>query len=411
MADTKKLLSSDSITILSLFLIALFVYWGGLIVHADALFPQSNWQYFTYYSKALLSGHLHFTIDPPNKFDLSVFNGKLYMHFPPFPSILFMPLVKLFGLDLPDRFFSVLLGSFNGVLFYILLLKLSKYDLISLTPKTRIFCVIYYLFGTVHFYLSITGNPWEFAHIVCNTLVLLSLIAAFSRLYAIATLLYVAILFTRTHIFLSFPILIGIYLWQEKENNNLKQLTYQMAPYFLIAIGGICLLLVFNYIRFEDALENGISYHMMHSIFKENFLRYGYFHWAYIPRNINALLIALPVTSTTFPFFSFNPKGLSIFIASPLYLYLFLSFRKNYHTMAWILWTGILLTLIPILLLMGTGEAQFGHRYTSDIQVFLILLVIIGMNFCTSRLSIALIIISILMNTYGAIWFTTYFAL
>jgi len=331
------------------------------------------------------------------------------MHFPPFPAVLLMPLVKLFGLELPDRFVSVLLGSFNGVLFYILLLKLCKNARVSLTSKIRLFLAIFYLFGTVHFYLSITGNPWEFAHIVCNTLVLLSLLAAFSRHYAIATLLYVAILFTRTHIFLSFPILIGIYLWQEKKNNSLKQLTYHMVPYFLIAIGGICLLLVFNYMRFEDALENGISYHMMHPIFKEKFLRYGYFHWAYIPRNINALLIALPVTSTTFPFLSFNPKGLSIFIASPLYLYIFRSFRENYRAMAWVLWTGIFLALIPILLLMGTGEAQFGHRYTSDIQIFLILLVILGMNFRTSRLSIALIIISILMNIYGAIWFVTYF--
>ena len=100
------------------FLLGLAVYGLGLLLHAESPLEQSRWPYFVYYAHALLQGQLHFAEAPPAMLDLARFEGRLYMHHPPFPAALLAPLVAVFGLELSDRLMSVLLGSLNGASFY-----------------------------------------------------------------------------------------------------------------------------------------------------------------------------------------------------------------------------------------------------------------------------------------------------
>jgi len=393
------------------FSLALAVYWGGLIWHTGKIFPQSKWPYFVYYAKSLLDGHLYFTNIPPALADLSFFQNKVYMHFPPFPALLLIPLVKIFGLGLSGRFICVLLAAINGVLFFKLLQELNRKQLVEVSLELMAGMTIFFLFGTVHFYCAITSNPWEFAHIVCNFLILLSLLTTLYRKYYLTAILYVAVLFTRTHIFLSAPVVIALYFYLEhREKKSWQDIFKEGIKYLLIMVAGVILLFVFNYARYGNILENGITYHKMHPLFRERFLEYGYFDLAYLGRNLKSLLWQSPLLINKFPFFTFTPKGLSIFLASPLYLYLLVSLRKKNIKFKALLWSGILLALIPILLLMGTGEFQFGHRYSSDLQVFLCLLVIFGLRFKITKTALYLIIFSVLMNIYGAFWFVSRFA-
>jgi hypothetical protein len=362
------------------FCLALFVYWGCLIVHTGNLFPQSKWPYFVYYAQALLDGHLYFTNIPPSIADLSLYQGKVYMHFPPFPSFLLLPLVKLFGLSMSGRFICVLLGAINGALFFKLLRTLNEKKIFEISLKLAVFTTIFFLFGTVHLYCSITSNPWEFAHIVCNFLLISSLILALNRKHEAALIVYSAILFTRTHIFLTLPVIFFLYWYLEEKAGKTEGEILKRAVFSaIIPLVGIILLLLFNYVRFEDIFENGIRYHQMHPMFRVRFEELGYFNFAYLPINLKAMFLQLPVLIDKFPYLSFTPKGLSLFAASPLYIYLFLSLRKEYAAKSAVLWGCTLLALVPILLLMGTGEFQFGHRYSSDLQVFLCVLVLIGL--------------------------------
>jgi hypothetical protein len=172
----------------------------------------------------------------------------------------------------------------------------------------------------------------------------------------------------------------------------------------------VFLLLAFNYARFDNVFENGISFHRMHPLFRERFERYGYFNTAYVGRNLFAMFLQLPVPTERFPFFSFSPKGLSIFLASPLYLCAVSAFRRKRLSLALPIVTVVALSLVPVFLLMGTGEFQFGHRYSSDLQVLLCLLVILGLKKGMNRTSLALLALSVLMNSYGAWWFVSRFA-
>jgi hypothetical protein len=394
-----------------LLLAGLAVYAGGLWLHTGEILPQSRWPYFAYYAQALLDGQLHFSQLPPARLDLSEFDGRLYMHFPPFPAVLLAPFVAVFGVEIADRLLCATLGAVNGVGFYFLLGALDREALIRMSERARIFLSLFFLFGTVHFYLAITSNPWELAHVVCNALVIVALALTLRRRMALAALALAAILFTRTHVFLVAPVLAGIF-WrlEARDGSDAAPRIRQLLPFAAIGCAAVGALLVFNEARFGDPFENGVRYHAMHESFRERYSRLGYFDVAYLGQNLHALLLRLPVPSSGFPWLSFQTEGLSLFLASPLYLYLFASLRRPTRSLATLLWGGIVLASVPILLLMGTGENQFGHRYSSDLEVLLILLTFLGMGMQVTRTSLALLGASILMNAWGAWWFVSHYA-
>ena len=394
-----------------LFAAALGITWTGLWLHTGEPFPQSKWPYFVYYARALLDGHLHFTVAPPALLDLARFEGELYMPFPPFPALIFAPLVEIFGLGLSDRFLCVLIGATNGVAFHTLLGALDRRGVLPVPESARLFLTLFFLFGTVHLYLATTGNPWELAHVVCNALVLWALWLAIQRRYVLSAALYVAILFTRSHVFLTAPIVVALYwVLEGREGRDVRSRALGLVPIAAVWIVGVALLLAFNAARFGDPFENGISHHLMHEAFRGRYARYGYFDVAYLPRNLGVLLLSAPGLRGELPFLTFSPKGLSLFLTSPLYLYLLRSVRRPHRDLALVLWAGVALAAVPILLLMGTGELQFGHRYSSDLQVFLILLTFLGMGARVPRPASVLLAASIGMNAIGAHWFVASYA-
>ncbi len=208
------------------------------------------------------------------------------------------------------------------------------------------------------------------------------------------------------------PIVAGLHLWADRREDGRTEVDWRTwTPLALIATLGVAGLLGFNYVRFGDVFENGASHHAMHEAFRANFETYGYFHPHYLGRNLRALLWLTPVAKPGFPYFTFTPEGLSIFLASPLYLWAFANLRSSASRgFAWGCALAPLPPLVPILLLIGTGELQFGHRYTSDVQVFGVLLVALGLGTRVSPLAWLGLALSIAMNAYGAAWFVSSYA-
>lgn len=391
--------------------LGLVVYGLGLVLHAGTPLAQSRFPYFVYYAHALLQGQLHFAEAPPALLDLARFQGRLYMHHPPFPALLMLPWLALFGLGVPDRLLCVAIGALNGGAFYALLARLDDVRALRTSEAARALLTLCFLFGSVHFYLAVTGNPWELAHVVCNGLVLLTLHLGLSRRHAAAALALVAILFTRSHVFAIAPALFAaVWLREARATPDPRQRLRGLAPPLLIALAGVALLLAFNTARFGDPFENGVRFHVMDEMFRARFEATGYFDWSYLPRNLRALLWLLPTPTAEFPWLRLSPEGLSVFVASPIYLYLFASLRRETRREAALLWAALLPPLVPVLLLMGTGELQFGHRYSSDVQVFALLLCALGMRGRASRLAIALAALSIATNALGAAWFVSRYA-
>ena len=139
---------------------------------------------------------------------------------------------------------------------------------------------------------------------------------------------------------------------------------------------------------------------------------YGLFNLVHLPGNLYYFLLAppLPVFRDDIshvlrpPYIIADPWGMSIFITSPYYLYLFFG---SYHSrLMKILWITIIAIAIPIFLYYGIGYIQFGYRYALDFLPFLFLMLLLVPKQRCDKLSWGfktLIIASSFINLYFSV--------
>ena len=149
----------------------------------------------------------------------------------------------------------------------------------------------------------------------------------------------------------------------------------------IVSIGLPCLvaltlLLLYNHARFGDAFDQGYAKQLVlpHAAAAR---AQGMFSLHHLPGNLYHLLLASPVAvrrdnvsmMLTAPFVVANPWGMSIFLTSPCFLYLF-GLRYPDATSRLLL-LAVFVIALPILLYYGSGFRQFGYRYALDFAPFL----------------------------------------
>lgn len=347
--------------------------WGGSPVRL------SNAPYFQYLADAFLHGQLHLRLMPPTTHDLVFFNGQYYLYWPPFPAVMMIPLVALFGVDFSDVFLTIFIGAFNVGMVAILLNTAQQHSIIQLPAIKRAWLVIFFAFGTVHLTLAPQGNVWFTAQLIGFAFVLIAYWAAIGlngqRAYWVAGVAMTLAMLTRNHMLFA-GIWPAWYLlnrtWKENRSALVKYILIGITP---VLIGG-GLLIAYNIARFGSPLEMGLDYHQMSSLFRADYDRYGAFHIHYLPINFYYQYIRYP-----FPVTSESFLGGSLFLLSPLFFAALWSLWKDRRQLStWFLFASILMVDIPILLLMGTGWVQFGPRYTLDFTVPLLLLTANGIK-------------------------------
>jgi hypothetical protein len=153
-------------------------------------------------------------------------------------------------------------------------------------------------------------------------------------------------------------------------------LVSMMLPVFFMAI----LLGIYNYIRFGNLLEFGYSNQDLVIESLRTARNYGLFSIIHIPGNVYYSLLAMPLPVfrynmshvLKFPFIARDAWGMSIFITSPYFFYLF--FLKHKDILSKILIFVILVSVVPIYMYYGIGYVQFGYRYLLDLMPFIFLL-------------------------------------
>jgi hypothetical protein len=343
------------------------------------LFKQSDYAYFNYLADSLLHGQTWLKEIPSLTKDLSIYNGKYFLYWPPFPAILMVPFIAVFGIQFNDVIFTILIGAINIGLLAQLLRSACRIDFLHLSKVQRAILVFFFAFGTVHFTLPPFGKVWMTASLVGFTCVLLAYLFAFtlkgSKAWFFTGLALSAAMLTRSNLIFTgiFPFLYILY--QQKPWKRLAVLV-KIALGILPLIITLTFYFFYNQIRFGDPFETGLTYHNMSAFFQSDYSRYGLFNIHYVPINLYYQYIFYP-----FPLRTESLMGGSLFLLSPLFLGLFNSFRKpRSKILVLALLASILFTNIPILFLMGTGWTQFGPRYTLDFTVPLLLLTALGIE-------------------------------
>jgi len=361
--------------------------------------------YFNDLADAFLKGRLYLE-SPDSTMDLTLFNDRWYVAFPPLAAILMLPLVAKYGpVGFSTVVFTIFFASVSVTLIYLILKQLSKLGWSQLHTRDNLWLVVLFAVGTIHWYMSIAGKVWYISRILTVTFFALATLLTFKNHHPVWVGAACGIAMTaRPNIVLLWPFLLGIYAQHLQDQNSLNlsklfQWTVLTAFPITMAVGG---LFWYNHLRFGNYLDFGYTT-MNVGVNIATIQTYGQFHPAFIPFNLKYMFLALPRASKScggklVP----DPQGISIFLTTPALIYLVKAFRpKLWVTGAW------LAVLLQVgLLLMHTGYAwEFGYRFIMDFMIPLMPLLAIAVGRRASWMFKVLILFGIVVNYLGVLWY------
>src|SRR5688572_24271725 len=95
---------------------------------------------------------------------------KYYVSFPPFPALLFLPAVAVWGLATNDVLLTVLLAPIAPMLLFLVLRRLRARGDTRRSEREDLWMTGLFALGTVYYYSSVLGQVWYTAHIVSSAL-------------------------------------------------------------------------------------------------------------------------------------------------------------------------------------------------------------------------------------------------
>ncbi|MEN9934638.1 MAG: hypothetical protein RLZZ387_1217, partial [Chloroflexota bacterium] len=339
---------------------------------------------------------------PPETLDLVAFGEKLYLLWGPLPGLLLMAPVALLGVEVSDILVTVLCGALNVWLVALVLEAADARGVVPLTRVRRGLLVLFFALGTVHLPLAPLGRVWQLVQLIGFACVAAGYLAALrlrgGPAFLLVGLAFAGALLTRTHMAatLVWPAVFLLYTHRGVGRSRLVGLVALLGAMLALGVG---LLAAYNWARFGNPLETGAAYHLMTESMRPDFERYGYFNLHFVPTNLLFQYVVYP-----FPLGPRTYMGGSLLLLSPLF---FAALARRWEMPRWsylALIASVALTLPPILLLMNTGFAQFGPRYTLDFTVPLLLLTAAGARRWPLWLFAAAVAVSIAHYALGTLF-------
>lgn len=371
------------VLILIIFLAVFNIYYLSNFRHQD------NFKHQVFLASALKKGRCYLLDYPLKYHDIFTFQNKKYTAFTPFPIILLLPFVTFFGQNTNQVLISMLLGSLNVIILFLILKKLK------IKNKNIFFTLIAFAFGSLNWYSSVIGTSWFFSHTVAVFALLFSLLLVFNKKFFSAGLLFGFSFSSRYPVLISLPAM----LWLVNIINKKKWLK-ALTWFILGTIPGLGLIFYYNFCRFGNIWKTGYHYaNLAYSGRK----KLPSFSLSYLPRNLSIFLFKGWKIIKKFPFLKPDPQGLSIFLTSPFLIFALMAPKKK--AIIFPLWLGCFLISAVVFSYFLTGWFQFGPRFSLDFLPFLIILTALGMEKIKFDLVKYLFIsLSIVFNLLGVYW-------
>jgi hypothetical protein len=388
--------------LLLIFLAAFLVYGLTAVLVGNTHTPSKS--YFDQLAYAFLDGKI-FLENPSSFTDLTLYNGKWYVAFPPLAAVFMVPLALIFGnYGVNTVLFTIFFAAINVALMFDMLNALSERGWTKLKPKENLWLTILFALGTIHWYMSIVGKVWFISRILALTFMLLAALMAFRRKSPWLIGLAVGLsLLARPNMIFIWPFLLAVY-WQGLNDDH--QFSFRKLLNWVLAnavpiCAAVAGLLYYNWLRFDNVFDFG--YAAMNVSAESGVPQYGQFNLSFIPRNLYYMWLSLPLISESckqrlIP----NVQGISILLTTPPIIYIFRAFKKK----VWVIgaWAALLLQIL--LLSTHTGVAwEFGYRFLMDFIIPLMALIALGAGERVSRLLRGLIIAGIIVNLWGVLWY------
>ncbi|MCB9640532.1 MAG: hypothetical protein H6727_16670 [Myxococcales bacterium] len=349
--------------------------------------------------------------------DISGWKRQYYVSFPPLPAFLMagpMWVLGKMGLDrmrYNDTVFTLFFAALTLAFLFMLLQKLTEKGYSERTFVENALLTALFGFGTVFFFVAVQGTVWF-------TALTLGAFCCMGYLYfgLEARSPFLAGLFLGMG-FLCRPLLLlaGVFfliqLLHDREKgwkNPFSGEVLSKAVVFALPLLAVGLGMMYaNTVRFGNPMEFG---HLYLPAVYDRALQHGLFGWYWVPRNIYAFFLAPPQFVNKAPYVLFNAHGMSLFITTPLFLYLFFKRKHNSGALYMSLVLAALVVMLPAMFYQNTGWVTFGNRFSVDYTAFLVLLLAIS-NVKMDRTFMVLLSWGILINAFGALVFGRQFVI
>lgn len=335
-----------------------------------------------------------------------------FVSFPPAPAVLMLPQTLIHGRIANDVFPTMLIAALILPLCFGTLKRLTAEGLSERSEVDNLWLSLQLSFGTVLFFVAVAGRVWFTAHVVGVALALgYAYFSIGARRPILAGLLLGLATMSRTPMAFMFPFfaleacrVAGGSDWADDFRSGFRKHWRAIAKLWLrfaIPVLAIALLAALhNLVRFDSPTEFGHSYLAVRQ--QPMIEAHGLFDYEYLRRNLSVAFTLLPSFSSDSPYVHISGHGMALWITTPLFLTLLWPRRRGLvHTS---MWASVALVMLPILFYQNSGWVQFGYRFSLDFTVFLVLLLAVG-NRPLGRISKFLIVISIVVNLFGAYTF------
>lgn len=354
-------------------------------------------QHFSQLAQSFISGNLYFKEMPymtSDYDDTSLFNGKYFWPLGVFPSIILMPFVFIFGSSFRQGYISLPFTIINFLFLSVIFEKINGRKMSSLVLSFA------YIFSSAYIMVGSFPFSWYFASVVLSTCMILAVYFTLVNPRPFISGMFFSFAFlTRISASLGVVFFILYYLIFEK-----KIFVKRVIRFAIPVLFGILIFFWYNHARFGNVFETGYRY-QINGIPRVMANRdVGMWSIKHIPTNLYLFLLKTPVIThyeDTKLIHSIRPShwGMSIFITTPIILFLF---RSNFKNMLNVV---LLISAVSIAVFLfgsyGLGAWQYGYRFALDFQIFLFL--IISSVFKDKKMSIftmLFVYFSFLLNLY-----------
>lgn len=384
----------------------------GLIYMFSGDFSVNAPNWFNSYSRQAdmwLNGRLDLEYNIP-WLEIAMFEGRYFISFPPFPSIVMLPFVFFMGVDTPDHLIALVVSLLSLLYAYKIGEKLLD------NKWYAGFLSLFLVVGTNYLHVALWGAVWYIAQ---NMAFLLMLIAFYYALTEkkhhayISLFAMCAAMGTRPFNAVYLPVVLCLIYRRE----NIPFLQY-VRKIFIYAIPALALGLFFmwlNFARFGNIFEFGHNY-LPEFVYDPH----GQFYAGRILSNLRRMFFDFNMTD--FPLF----HGFAFWVASPIFISYLVYYIINICKKRTDKKPGdiedYLILVLPLFVLIHIvafsfhrtlGGHQFGSRYTVDTlaAVYLGLLLIIRRLPLNDRIYINAIpmMFGMLLNFYGTIEFLQFY--
>ena len=315
----------------------------------------------------------------PNLNDALPWHGKAYVIEAPFPALLLLPFVMIWGTATNQTLLAIALAGIAVAAAWELCERLGA------SIDVTFWLVVFFLAGTDLWWCSMLGDVWFIAHTAAVTATMLALLELTGKRRGWIVALLAACAFeSRFTMVMAIPFYAYILarggFGDEPEQEEWALKAGRLRAFALAFLPVLVFWVWYNEIRWGTIADIGYTefYHQDPWGQKTG----SPFRLAYFPYELYSFFMRAPLLSefrqlALPPFFKVDPNGVALTFTSPA---LIIAFFAPKRALSIALWVTVALLAIPNFFYYLNGWYQFGMRHALDFEPFLFVLMVFALR-------------------------------